>query len=84
VRYIFQKYLKTDEVADSKSISPPWKIMKRQRRLLCKTSRNNPFFTARKVWTAAGNMLEVSLNTMKRYLKQNNSTVVLQQKTATK
>jgi len=66
VRYIFQKYLKTSEIDDAKRSGRPWKTTKRQRRLLCKTARNNPF------WTAAGNMWEVSLNTIKSYLRQNN------------
>ena len=72
MRYILYKYLKTGEVADAKRIGYPWKTTKRQGRLLCKTSRNNPFLIAREVWTAADNMLELSLNTVKRYLRQNN------------
>ena len=71
LRYIFQKYLKTGEIADAKRIGHPWKTTKRQRRLLCKTSRNDPFLTAMEVWTAAGNMSEVSLNMVKRHLRQN-------------
>jgi len=66
VRYIFQKYLKTGEVADAKRISRPWKTTKMQRWLLCKTPRNNHFLTAREVWTTPGNMSEVSLNTLER------------------
>jgi len=72
VRYIYQKFLKTGEVADAKRTGRPWKTTERQRRLLCKTSRNNPFLTAREIWTEAGIMPEVSLTTVKRYLRQNN------------
>ena len=61
VRYIFQKYLTTGEVTDAKRIDRPWQKTKKQRWLVCKTSRNNTFFTAREVRTAAGDVSEVSL-----------------------
>jgi len=72
VRYIFQKYMKTGKIVDAKRNGRPLKTTERERRLLCRTSKMNPFWTAREVWNASRSMPNVSLTTVKRYLRQNN------------
>ena len=72
--------MKTGKVTDAKRSDRPLKTTERQKRLLCRTSDINPFMTARKVWAASRSMPNVSLATVKCYLRQSN----LQQKTAAK
>ena len=47
MRYIWQKYIKMGDTADAKRSGRPRKTPKRQRRLLSRISKANPFTTAR-------------------------------------
>ena len=72
VHYIWQKYMKICDNADGKRSGHLRKTSKRQRRLLSKILKANPFMTAGKAWNESKFMLNISLTTVKRYLKKNN------------
>ena len=64
--------MKTGKVADVQRSGRPLKTTERQRRLLCRTSNTNPFLTSRDVWAASKSIPNVSLTTVKPYLRQSN------------
>jgi len=72
VSYIWRKYRKTRIVADAKRSGRPRKATERERRLLSMTSKRNPFLTAREVRNEAKILSDVSLTTIKRYLRESN------------
>ena len=60
------------DTACSKRSDRPRKTSKRQKRLLSRISKANPFMTAREVWNESKVMPDISVTTVKRYLRESN------------
>ena len=64
--------MKMSDTADAKRGGRPGKTSKRQRRLLSRMSKVNPFMTAREAWNESKVMPDISLSTVRRYLRESN------------
>jgi len=72
MRSIWQKYLKTGDIVDGKRNGRPMKSSERERRSLSWNSKKNPFWTGREVWNEAQIITDVSLYSVKCYLRMEN------------
>ena len=69
VKYIWNKFLKTETVHDLPKSGKPHKCTVRESRLICRTSKKQLFLTAHEVALTCDMVNTVSVDTVKRYLR---------------
>lgn len=71
VNFIWKKYLRTGTVKNEIRTGRPPKLNDRQERILCRNSMKSPFRTAREVYDECNDLPNMSVCTVRRYLRKN-------------
>ena len=70
IRAIWAKYVKTGSRQNLFRSGRPAIISKMETRLLCRTSKKNPFLTARELGNECGILIKASVDTVRRVLRK--------------